>query len=141
MVLQRRIDIGPGRGLVALAVAAAGIWWFAIRDSGIDADQIHGTWLLEDYGAYENVAEDGTWGVWLNADLTGDPFDWGTYTFDGEELTLYNAEGSYCSGAVAVWTVVFSEDGQQATRTFVEDSCTAPDLVRNQDAVLIRQTP
>ena len=127
--------------LVALLVAVVGIWWFAIRDSGIDEGQIHGTWLWEEYGAYEQIAEDGTWGAWFDSGLSGDPFDWGTYTFDGETLTYYNADGSYCSGAVAVWTVEFSEDGQQLTRTFVEDSCTSPDLVRNQDAVVIRQTP
>ena len=123
---------------VVLAVAAAGIWWSAIRDGGTDTDQIHGTWLWEEYGAYENLAEDGTWGVWFDAGLQGDPSDWGTYTFDGDRLTYYNAEGSYCSGAVAAWTVEFSEDGQQATQTFIEDSCTAPGLVRNQDRVIVR---
>jgi hypothetical protein len=39
------------------------------------------------------MAEDGTWGVWTNADLAGDPHGWGTYTFDGETLVFTNAEG------------------------------------------------
>jgi hypothetical protein len=128
--------------IVVLLVAASAIWWFAIRDSGIDTDsQIHGTWLWEKYSAYENYGEDGTWGVWLNADLVGDPHDVGTHTFDGETLTTYNAEDSYCSGAVATWTVEFPEDGQQARMTFVEDSCTAAGVVRGQDRVFVRQTP
>ncbi len=100
---------------------------------------VPGIW--EEYSAYENYGEDGTWGVWFNADLVGDPHDSGTYTFDGETFTMYNAEGSYCSGAVATWTVEFSEDGQQARMTFVEDSCTAPGVVRGQDRVFVRQTP
>jgi hypothetical protein len=105
------------------------------------ADQIHGTWLVEGQGAYTEMAEDGTWGVWTNADLVGDAYDWGTYTFDGETLVLSNAEGSYCDGAVASWTVEFSDNGQEARQTFVEDSCTAAGVTRGQDMVLVRQTP
>ena len=105
------------------------------------ADQIHGTWLWEKYSAYSEMAEDGTWGVWSNAGLVGDPYDWGTYTFNGETLVFSNAEGSYCDGAVAIWTVEFSDNGQEARQTFVEDSCTAPGVDRGQDMVLVRQTP
>jgi hypothetical protein len=94
------------------------------------ADLIPGTWFWESQGAYERLAEDGTWSVWLNADLVGDAHGWGTYTFDGETLVYYNAEGSYCSGAVASWTVEFSDDGQESTQTFVEDSCTASGVTR-----------
>ena len=105
------------------------------------ADRIHGIWLVEGFGAYTELAEDGTWGVWLNADLVGDPYDWGTYTFDGETFVMTNAEGSFCDGSVAIWTVEFSDDGQEVRETFVEDSCTTPGVTRAQDMVLVRQTP
>ena len=105
------------------------------------ADQIHGTWLWEKYSAYEEFAEDGTWAVFFNSDLVGGPHDWGTYTFDGETLVFSNAEDSYCPGAVAIWTYEFSDNGQEATKTFVEDSCTASGAVRGQDQVVVRQTP
>ena len=97
--------------------------------------------LRQDQFAYEEMAEDGTWGVWTNADLVGDPYDWGTYTFDGETLVYSNAEGSFCDGAVAIWTVEFSDSGQEARLTFVEDSCTTPGVTRAKDQVLVRQTP
>ena len=74
------------------------------------ADEIHGTWLVEGAGLYTELAEDGTWGVWQNAALEGDPYDWGTYTLDGETFVMTNAEGSFCEGSVATWTVEFSSD-------------------------------
>jgi hypothetical protein len=127
----------PMRLVTALAVM------FVVAGCTSDdaSDQIHGTWLLEQYSAYEEFAEDGTWGVWEHADLAGNPYDWGTYTFDGETLVMTNAEGSYCPGSVATFTVEFSDNGQEARETFVEDTCTKATAVRGQDRVLIRQTP
>ena len=107
------------------------------------ADEIHGAWLWERYSVYEEFAEDGTWGVWSSASAVGNPwpYDWGTYTFDGETLVYTNAEGSFCDGAVATFTVEFSDNGQEARETFVEDSCTTSGVVRAQNKVLVRQTP
>ena len=106
------------------------------------ADDIHGIWLAPaEYSAYEQIAEDGTWGVWSSASLVGDPWDWGTYIFDGETLVFTNAAGSECAGAVLIFTVEFSDDGQEARETFVEDTCTIEDNGRAQDRVLVRQTP
>ncbi len=106
--------------------------------SAEDDDRIIGVWHWPEQGVYENLDEDGQFGVFTNSDIVGDPYDWGTYTFDGETLTIHNAEGSVCSGATAVWTVWFSDDGTESHQTFVEDSCAS---VRGQDRVLIRQTP
>ena len=105
------------------------------------ADRIHGTWFWARYSAYEDLAEDGTWGVWFTADLAGHPHDWGTYTFDGETLVYTNAEYSWCPGSVATWTVEFSDDGQESRQTFVEDTCTRAGTDRGKDRVLVRQTP
>ena len=126
--------------LLVMLLAALFVVAGCTSDDGA-ADQIHGTWLWEEYSAYENYGEDGTWAVWLNADLVGDPHDWGTRTFDGETLTTYNAEDTICPGAVAMWTVECSEDGQQARMAFVEASCTAAGVVRGQDRVFVRQAP
>jgi hypothetical protein len=102
------------------------------------ADLIHGAWHWPEQDVYENYGDDGQFGVFLNSDVSGDPYDWGTYTFDDETLTFHNADGSVCPGATAVWTVRFSDDGTESHQTFVEDSCAS---VRGQDRVLIRQTP
>ena len=116
----------------------AGTWWFGIRDAGSDpADVIQGTWYWAEYDAYETFDGDGEWSV--REGLEGGTFDWGTYTFEGGVLTLFNAEGSYCSGAVAAWEVTFSEDENELHETFVEDSCTGS--VRGQDRVVIRHSP
>lgn len=109
--------------------------------SSTAADQIHGTWHWEEQGVYEGMAEDGTWVVSLNADLAGDPYGWGTYTFDGETFVMTSAADSYCQGGVASWTVEFSDNGQESRQTFVEDSCTTPGVTRGRDRVLVRQTP
>ena len=128
--------------VVSLVMLLAIVFVVAGCSSDDDAaDQIHGTWRVGEQSIYTELAEDGTWGVWTNADLAGDAYDWGTYTFDGETLVFSNAEGSYCDGAVAIWTVEFSDNGQEARQTFVEDSCTAPGVTRGQDMVLVRQTP
>ena len=129
--------------LVVLLVMLLAVLFVVAGCSSDDgaADQIHGTWLWEEYSAYTQLAEDGTWAVWTNPDLVGDPHDWGTYTFDGETLVWTNAEGSYCPDSVATWTVEFSDNGQEARLTFVEDSCTRSGVVRGQDQVFVRQTP
>ena len=119
-------------GFVVFAAVLAGAC------SSDPAEQIHGAWYWPEQGVYESLDEDGQWGVWLSGDLEGDPYDWGTYTFDGEVLTYHNAEGSVCSGATAVWRVAFSEDGDEAIQMFVEDSCSS---VRGQDRVLTRHLP
>ena len=130
--------------IAAIAVLAAGFWWFGVRDTGDAAEPLYGIWHWEEMGAYENFREDGTWGMKFDPNFVEgvlDDLDWGTYTFDGETLTMNNAEGSYCSGATIVSTVEFSEDGQEAYRTFVSDTCTAPGVVRGQDNVLVKQSP
>ena len=138
---RRRLPIVAA--IAAIAVLAAGFWWFGVRDTGDAAEPLYGTWLVEDFGAYENFREDGTWQMKFDPNFVEgvlDSVDWGTYTFDGETLTMHNADGSYCSGATIVSTVAFSEDGQEAQRTFVSDTCTAPGVVRGQDNVIVRQS-
>ena len=138
---KRRLPIAAAIALIA--VLAAGFWWFGVRDGGDAAEPLFGTWLVEGFGAYENFRADGTWQMKLDPNFVEgvlDSVDWGTYTFDGETLTMHNAEGSYCSGATIVSTVEFSADGQQAYRTFVSDSCTVAGVLRGQDNVIVKQS-
>ena len=121
-----------GWTLVLMAAVLAG------GCSSYSAETIHGAWHWPEQGVYESLDAEGHWGVWLTGSLEGDPYDWGTYTFDGEVLTYHNAEGSVCSGATAVWTVEFKMGGDEAHQKFVEDSCSS---VRGQDRVLIRHSP
>ncbi len=139
---SRRLPIVAA--IAAIAVLAAGFWWFGVRDTGDAAEPLYGTWLVEGFGAYENFREDGTWQMKLDPNFEEgvlDSIDWGTYTFDGETLTMHNAEGSYCSGATIVGTVEFSDDGREAHRTFVSDTCTVPGVDRAQDLVIVKQAP
>ncbi len=67
-----------------------------------------------------------------------EPFETGTYTFDGETFSMTTSTASpNCPDATITWTAVFSADGDEASLTFVEDSC--PVAKRSQDVVLIRQ--
>ncbi len=125
---------------MVILAAVAGIWWFGIRDSGSDtADPIQGTWYWASYGAYETLEADGTWSV--QGSPGGSAYDWGTYTFEDGVLTFFNADDSYCPGAVAVWEVTFSEDGDELQETFVSETCTMSSAVRGRDRTFVRYTP
>ena len=114
--------------LVALAAACGG------SDT---SEEIEGVWNETTTGVYLEYDEDGQYQVDWTAGF-GSSFEWGTYTFDGETLTQSTAsESPVCPGTAATWTVVFSDGGDRADWTFVEDSCVAAD--RSQDLVMIRQ--
>jgi hypothetical protein len=117
--------------LVGLCLAACG--------SSDANDQIRGMWNIPVFGVYESFDDGGEFVVALSPDLAV-PFEWGTYTFDGEFLTLTNANDSdLCPNTSVTWTVEFSDDGDEAERTFVEDSCAMTD--RGQDFIMIRESP
>ena len=100
-------------------------------------EQIEGVWKDTTTPVYLVYDENGQYQVADNAAIE-EPFEWGDYTFDGETLTQSAAlESLVCSGTSITWTVVLSDDGDQADLTFVEDSCVPAN--RAQDLVLIRQ--
>ena len=101
------------------------------------SEQIEGTWQDSTYGVYLEVGDDGQYKVSFG-ELMSHPFEVGDYTFDGETLTMNTAsDSSVCPDTSVTWTVAFSDDGDQADLTFVEDSCVGAD--RSGDWVLIRQ--
>ena len=100
------------------------------------SEQIEGTWQDSFYGVYLELGDDGQFKVGVGEALTH-PFEVGDYTFDGETLTMNTASDSQvCPDTSVTWTVVFSDDGDQADLTFVEDSCVGAD--RSMDLVWIR---
>jgi hypothetical protein len=104
-------------------------------DSG---EQIQGTWSVPDLGVWLQFDEGDQFRVAQNSDVEA-PFETGTYTFDGETLTMVNSSSSSaCPDTEVTFTVVFSADGDEADLTFVEDSC--PDAHRSIDQTLIRQS-
>lgn len=80
---------------------------------------------------------DGDWEV--RQGLEGAVFDWGTYTFEDGVITQFNADDSYCAGAVLVAEVAFSENGDEMRSTFVSDTC--KNTTRSQSAVFVKHSP
>ena len=117
------------RTLFRLLVPACGS-----SDTG---EQIEGVWR-DTLGVYLEYDGNGQYTAADNAEVE-EPFEWGDYTFDGETLTQSTASDSrVCPGTSVTWTVVSTDDGDQADLTFVEDSCVP--ATRAQDLVLIRQS-
>jgi hypothetical protein len=125
--------------ILLLAVLAL----LAAACSSSDAsEQIEGTWYWSAPAAgiqvYIEYADDGTFSVSPSTDLSN-PIESGTYTFDGETLTVTNDPDSmFCADTTVIWTVEFSDDGDEASVTFVEDTCSG--AVRGTDGVWLRQT-
>jgi len=104
--------------------------------SSESSEQIRGRWFDSTAGVYLEFDADGEYMVAVNSDLA-EPFEWGSYTFDGGSLTQDTASDSpVCPSTSVTWTVILSDDSEQADLTFVEDSCVP--ATRSQDLVLIR---
>ena len=100
------------------------------------SEEIEGTWYWTQTEVYVGYGDDGRISVSYSENLAS-PIESGTYTFDGETLTVNNGPDSrYCASASVTWTVEFSDDGEEADMTFVEDSC--QDAVRSQNMVVTR---
>ena len=137
--LRRRLAVGLAPTLLVVAVGGVALFMTS-GNSDVADDRIVGTWHWPAKDAYERLDANGEWGYWpSNPQLIGNPYDWGTYTFDGETLTYYNAEDSYCRGAVALYTVEFHEEGTKAVKFFVSDTCDAPNVFRDQGQVVYKQ--
>jgi hypothetical protein len=145
----KRNRLLPFVGLVVMVVAAAGIWWFGIRDT-VDsgdlstAEQLSGTWhdVTPGFpGYYFTFDEEGQWDLYFTSDIDSSPDHWGTHTLDGDRLTMTDAldANPLCKGEVGVWTVSFSPNGDEAYFTFASDTCT--ESARGQDWTLVRQSP
>jgi hypothetical protein len=105
-------------------------------------EQLYGLWhdITPGHGVYVKFDADGNWGVYLSSDVEAGPYEWGTFTLDGAEITMIDdPDAPMCPDDVAIWTVAVSKDGEHAYFTFVEDSCT--ESVRGEDWTLVRHSP
>jgi hypothetical protein len=93
--------------------------------SGDANDAYLGTWRTEG-NMYMEFRDDGTFGKGLGgvSSIESDPWEYGTFTFDGETLRLTTAEDSpHCGGFDAEYRAEPSEDGTFIAHTVINDPC------------------
>ena len=93
--------------------------------SSEDASDVYvGTWVSEG-GMYAEFYDDGTFAKALEMSLLeSNPWEYGSFTFDGEVLRLTTAEdSSHCTGIDASYGAVPSEDGTYIAHTVIDDAC------------------
>ena len=91
-------------------------------DEGDPAAELYGEWLTSE-GTTVTYNEDGTW----SAQWPGygpEPFDWGTYTFDGGIMTYFTDPGgrSCQEGQTGIYEATIIDE-QNLSLKSVEESC------------------
>jgi hypothetical protein len=110
-------------GAVVVVVVLAGIWWFASSEQRNDRiTELHGSWLT-DVGSTITYLEDGSWEAVYPA-FGSEPFDWGTYTFDGLTLSLFTSPGGMVcrAGQTGIYEAMFTDDGNLSLK-LLDDPC------------------
>ena len=64
--------------------------------SAEDDDRIIGVWHWPEQSVYENLDEDGQWGVFTNSDIVGDPYDWGILPPSMARLSRFTTQRVRC---------------------------------------------
>jgi hypothetical protein len=86
------------------------------------AEQLYGTWhdvTPSLNGYYLTFDDEGIVDTYFTSNVDGSPDQWGTYTLDGDILTMIDApDAPFCKGAVSVWTVAFSPNGDETYFAF-----------------------
>lgn len=93
--------------------------------SGDANDAYLGTWRCQG-GMYVEFRADGTFGKSLYgvSSIESHPWEYGTFTFDGEILRITTAEDSpHCGGFDAEYRAEPSEDGSFIAHTVIDDAC------------------
>ena len=88
-----------------------------------DSDVIYGTWVTEAEGKYQTFNEDGSWTAKTDPDASASR-DEGTFTFDGETLTVISDPGQGCGGGEQGSYEVEVVDEDTLNLTVIDDSCT-----------------
>lgn len=89
--------------------------------SSSESEDLYGIWITPGETNYMSFNEDDSWGV---AQVEGtDPFDWGTFAFDGELLTFStDPDAGVCSNDTGTYDAAFTAEGDLEL-TVVEDPC------------------
>jgi hypothetical protein len=117
--------------LFLLAILCAGILILSSCQQEHSEEQLIGIW--SNTYTYFMYGEDGSFSTAYSVEgLESAPTDWGTYTFDGELVTMYPDEMGYCRGQTISFEVSFSAEGE-VLYTAIEYSC--PGAVDNMIAV------
>ena len=113
-------------GLLVLAMVAAGC---GDDDESADgAEQLYGTWYADWEDAYHTWEPDGSWYVVAGA-VEGDPYDTGTYTFDGSIVTLdTDDDARTCPQMAGSYEVTFS-DPDTMSPELIDDECPSRGVV------------
>jgi hypothetical protein len=112
--IKRRIRLMLNMGLIRRAIFVLFLFAFSILISACQESQspeaIHGVWNRTN--RFLRFNEDGNWAVaYTRSLLDNNPFDWGTYTFDGKTLIFStDDEAESCAGLGGVWEVNFPND-------------------------------
>jgi hypothetical protein len=90
----------------------------------LDPDRLVGDWLVTLAGVILTFDADGTHGVSYPSSID-EPFDHGTYTIEGNQITMLADEDSEgCGGeGPGVYNLVVADDGQSLDFTLISDEC------------------
>lgn len=100
------------------------------------AELLYGTWDIGSGGSFQTLGRDGTFYVVSKTYLEdgtvavtregAEPYDWGTYTFDGSRVTLDGTadEAALCPNTRGVYTVTFV-DVDTLRYELIQDDCSS----------------
>jgi hypothetical protein len=113
----------------------------ACGSDGSNADpaaELHGEWRT-DPGSVISYLEDGSWNA-VYAPWGSEPFEWGTYTFDGDTLTMLTTGGGrVCQeGQKGIYEATFVDE-ESLRVSIVEEPCGARREIATSP--MVRQSP
>ena len=112
------------RTIAALALIVLVLPFAGCGDAdSADSDVIYGTWVTELEGKYQTFNEEGSWTAKSNPNIEAST-DEGTFTFDGETLTVISDPGFGCGGEEQGSYGVEVADENTLDLTVIEDNCT-----------------
>ena len=110
-------------GFLVVALLSAAALGCSDDEDPDSAEQLYGTWDVVDAGSLHTFESDGSWYVVAESSGSGDPYDKGTYTFDGSIVTLDGDEDAgECAQKTGSYEVTFS-DPDAMSLELVDDEC------------------
>ena len=108
-------------GFLVVAILSAAALGCSDDEDPDSAEQLYGTWDLVDYGSLTTFESDGSW--YVATSVSGDPYDTGTYTFDGSIVTYDTDEDSpSCPQTTGSYEVTFSDPDTMSVE-LIDDEC------------------